>query len=178
MRYDEYRRQAEAALRRGDEDAAERALEQALAVRPDDAYAAQKLASLRPAAERASGIDPPGTDDPAEAGPSMPPEASLDAGSVHVVVDEPPKLLGSLQELNAQMARPEAAAEAGVSGRVYVQFIVDAQGRVREPKVMRGLGAGCDKEALRVVQQARFEPGKNDGAPVNVRHSLSVSCNT
>ena len=70
---------------------------------------------------------------------------------------------------------PEAAAQAGISGRVYVQFVIDKQGRVENPEVVRGLGAGCDEEAIRVIKTARFEPGKIGGQPVKVRHILFIA---
>lgn len=94
---------------------------------------------------------------------------------VFVTVDERPELIGGLDSLLQHIQYPEEAREAGVEGRVFVQFTVDEQGRVVNPKVMRGLGYGLDKEALRVIRLARFTPGKHRGRPVKVRMSLPIT---
>ena len=60
-------------------------------------------------------------------------------------------------------------------GRVILQFIVDENGNVTEPAVVRGIGAGCDEEALRVVREAKFKPGKQRGKAVKVKMSLPIT---
>ncbi|MCC5940652.1 MAG: TonB family protein, partial [Balneolaceae bacterium] len=69
---------------------------------------------------------------------------------------------------------PEMARRAGIEGRVYVQFIVNEQGDVENPRVIRGIGGGADEEALRVVSQAQFKPGMQRGRPVRVQYSLPI----
>ena len=59
--------------------------------------------------------------------------------------------------------------------RVIVQFVVDTQGRAVDPKVIRGLGAGLDEEALRVIGLARFKPGLQRGRAVPVRMALPIT---
>ena len=58
---------------------------------------------------------------------------------------------------------------------VIVQFIVDESGNVSEPAVVRGIGGGCDEEALRVVRQAKFRPGRQRGKAVKVKMSLPIT---
>ena len=70
---------------------------------------------------------------------------------------------------------PEIARKAGVEGRVIIQFIVNEQGNVSEAAVVRGIGAGCDEEALRVVRKARFTPGRQRGKSVKVKMSLPIT---
>ncbi|NBC65150.1 MAG: TonB family protein, partial [Bacteroidetes bacterium] len=69
---------------------------------------------------------------------------------------------------------PEMAKEAGIEGTVYVQFVVSENGNVEDAKVIRGIGGGADEEALRVVKEATFEPGYQDGKPIRVQYSIPI----
>jgi len=93
---------------------------------------------------------------------------------VFVVVENQPKLKGGLAALQSKIKYPDMARKAGIEGRVYVQFIVDKQGNVVNPHVIRGIGGGCDKEALRVIKKAKFTPGMQRGRPVKVKMSLPI----
>lgn len=113
--------------------------------------------------------------------PTPPPPPKNDSGApkeqnrqVFVVVEHMPKLIGGLAGLEKRIVYPKLAREAGIEGRVYIQFIVDKHGHVEDPKVIRGIGGGCDKEALKVVKEARFTPGLQRGRPVAVRYSLPI----
>ena len=77
--------------------------------------------------------------------------------------------------MHSKVTYPERAYESGTQGRVYIQFVVTEEGQVLGAEVMRGIGQGCDEEALRVVQEARFVPGKVEGLPVKVRHTLFIT---
>lgn len=92
-----------------------------------------------------------------------------------VAVENMPELKGGLGELQKQINYPDMARKAGIEGRVIIQFIVNEQGEVEDPRVIRGIGGGCDKEALRVVKQAKFEPGRQRGNPVRVQYSLPIT---
>jgi protein TonB len=96
-------------------------------------------------------------------------------GEVHRVVDNPPELIGGLESLAQQIQYPASAKEAGVEGRVFVQFIVDERGNVIDEKIVRGISPELDAEALRVVRQAQFEPGTHGDEPVKVRFALPIS---
>lgn len=100
--------------------------------------------------------------------------ADDDGPDVFVAVEQMPKLKGGLSALAQKIEYPEEARQAGVEGNVIIQFVVDEQGNVIEPSVLRGIGAGCDREALEVVRQAEFEPGRQRGKPVQVKMSLPV----
>jgi protein TonB len=86
-----------------------------------------------------------------------------------------PKLKGGLASLQKKINYPDMARKAGIEGRVIIQFIVNEQGKVENPRVIRGIGGGADKEALRVVKQAEFEPGRQRGNPVRVQYSLPIT---
>jgi len=91
-----------------------------------------------------------------------------------VVVEQMPELIGGLQAIQNEIRYPERALRAGIQGRVYVQFIVNERGGVEMPEVIRGIGGGCDEEAVRVVQNAKFQPGMQRGRPVRVQFYLPV----
>ena len=110
----------------------------------------------------------------------MPPDEPEEVPEVReegtfVVVEQMPELIGGLRTIQSQVRYPEIAKRAGISGRVIIQFIVDKQGRVQTPEVVRGIGGGCDEEAVRVISQARFRPGKQRGKPVKVKMSLPIT---
>ena len=70
---------------------------------------------------------------------------------------------------------PARAIRDYVEGRVYVKFVVDKTGQVQNPVVVKGLGAGCDEEALRVVKLLpRFSPGREKDKPVAVYYNVPV----
>lgn len=116
-------------------------------------------------------------DEPVESSPPPPEpeEEEEEEPEVFVVVEDMPELIGGLAALQQQINYPEMAKKAGVEGRVIVQFVVDEEGRVLDPQVVRGLGAGLDEEAVRAVQQAEFTPGQQRGQPVRVRMSLPIT---
>ncbi|GIV58848.1 MAG: hypothetical protein KatS3mg042_1761 [Rhodothermaceae bacterium] len=117
-------------------------------------------------------IDEPLTDLPP---PPPPAEEEEPEPEIFVIVEEMPELIGGLASIQSQIRYPEIAKKAGVEGRVIVQFVVDEQGRVVDPVVVRGIGAGCDEEAIRAVKQAKFKPGKQRGKPVKVKMSLPIT---
>ncbi|MBP6977824.1 MAG: energy transducer TonB [Lentimicrobiaceae bacterium] len=70
---------------------------------------------------------------------------------------------------------PQLAKESDVEGTVYVTFIVDKNGNISDIKVLRGIGAGCDEEAVRVISKMpRWNPGKQNGRPVPVRFNMPI----
>jgi len=92
-----------------------------------------------------------------------------------VVVEEMPQLIGGLESLASQIEYPEMARRAGIEGRVFIQFIVNEEGEVEHPRVIRGIGGGVDEEALRVVSQAKFTPGVQRGKAVRVQYALPIN---
>lgn len=70
---------------------------------------------------------------------------------------------------------PAAAKEKGIEGMVALSFIVRADGSVDDVAILRGIGGGCDEEALRIVKESgKWTPGKLDGKPVAVQMRLPV----
>ena len=107
--------------------------------------------------------------------PPPPPVEEEPEPEIFIVVEDPPVLIGGLPALQKKIQYPPIARKANVEGRVTIQFVVDEQGDVTNAEVLRGIGAGCDEEALRAVMASKFEPGKQRGKPVKVRMSLPVT---
>ena len=103
-----------------------------------------------------------------------PPPPKEDEEQFFIVVEQMPQLIGGLKKLQSQVYYPEMARRAGIEGRVTVQFIVNEQGRVENPRVIRGIGGGCDEVALEAVSKAKFVPGLQRGRPVRVQYSLPI----
>lgn len=103
-----------------------------------------------------------------------PPPPKEEEEQFFIVVENMPQLIGGLGKLQSQVTYPEMARRAGIEGRVTIQFIVNERGQVENPRVIRGIGGGCDEEALTAVSKARFTPGLQRGRPVKVQYSLPI----
>lgn len=116
-------------------------------------------------------------DGPMELPPPPPKPADSDdfEDEIFIVVEQPPVLVGGIQAVQRNIIYPELALKVGIEGRVVVQFVVDKDGNVVNPVVMRGIGGGCDEEAIRAVKLANFQPGMQRGRPVAVRYSLPIT---
>lgn len=113
-------------------------------------------------------------DGPLDLPPPPPPKSEETQDDFFVVVEQMPQLIGGLASLQKKVKYPEMARRAAIEGRVTIQFIVNEQGEVENPRVIRGIGGGCDEEALKAVMTARFKPGMQRGRPVKVQYSLPI----
>jgi protein TonB len=92
-------------------------------------------------------------------------------------VEDMPEFPGGEQAMmkfvSENVQYPEEAKEKEISGRVLVGFIVEKDGSVNEVKIVRGIGGGCDEEAVRVVKaMPKWKPGKQDGKTVRVSYTM------
>ena len=99
--------------------------------------------------------------------------------SVYQIVDEMPQFQGGDQAmftyLSENIKYPEEAKDKGIAGRVFISFVVEKDGSVSNVEVKRGIGGGCDDEAVRVVKaMPKWKPGKKDGKPVRVSYMLPI----
>ncbi|WP_163714284.1 energy transducer TonB [Mangrovibacterium lignilyticum] len=101
------------------------------------------------------------------------------ADSVHYVVDEFPVFQGGVGELHnfivENLNYPDEAKEAGLSGEVFVSFVVDKDGQVGNARIVRSVHPVLDQEALRIVRLLpKWEPGRKEGVPVNVAYTIPI----
>ncbi|MGB0165477.1 MAG: energy transducer TonB [Luteibaculum sp.] len=114
--------------------------------------------------------------------PIMGPIADLDTTTeevIHTQVDKMPQFPGGVEKLYEFLGKnikyPSMALDGGIQGVVYVTFVVEKDGSVSDPKVLRGIGGGCDEEALRVVRKLpKWEPGEQRGRKVKVQYNVPV----
>jgi periplasmic protein TonB len=101
------------------------------------------------------------------------------AETIYQIVQEMPSPVGGLEAfyayLNKNLKYPSQARRIGIEGRVYMSFVVEKDGSLTDIAVMKGIGAGCDEESIRVLQNApKWNPGKQRGNPVRVRYSFPI----
>lgn len=100
--------------------------------------------------------------------------------SVYTVVEQNPVFPGGVKALyrfiEETMEYPAAAGRAGVQGKVFLTFVVNADGSIQDIKVLKGLGFGTDEEAIRIMKNTpRWKPGqKADGEKVRVKYNLPI----
>lgn len=104
---------------------------------------------------------------------------SIEDSLLFVVVEEMPEYPGGSEAMMnffvENIKYPEQARKDSIQGRVFVNFIVEADGKVSNAKVLRGIGGGCDEEAVRVVSlMPAWTPGKQRGKNVRVSFNLPI----
>lgn len=110
-----------------------------------------------------------------------PPAQEEEEDKIFEIVEEKPIPPGGSNEallkwIRTELRYPEVAAENGIQGRVYVQFVVERDGSVSDVKVVRGVDPSLDREALRVVSKmGKWTPGKQRGKPVRSRYSVPIT---
>jgi len=92
-------------------------------------------------------------------------------------VEQMPVFDGDVSDyLGKHIQYPEIARETGTAGKVSIRFVVNEDGSVSDAKVVRGIGAGCEEEALRVVKKMpKWKPGKHNGKAMKVYMTLPVT---
>lgn len=93
-----------------------------------------------------------------------------------VYVEQMPAFIGDRDAyINSHLRYPDAARESNIEGRVIIQFVVNEDGTVSDAVVVKGIGGGCDEEALRMVNgMPKWKPGKQNGMPVKVIFTLPI----
>lgn len=96
-----------------------------------------------------------------------------------IVEDQPvyPGGIGAFYKYVATNLRyPAQARRMGIAGKVFVQFVVEKDGRLTDVQILKGIGAGCDEEALRVIKKSKaWKPGRQRGRPVKVRMIIPIN---
>jgi protein TonB len=101
------------------------------------------------------------------------------ADEIFQFVEDQPAPIGGMKAfyeyVSKNMKYPAQARRMGVEGKVYVSFVVGKEGEITDVQVLKGIGAGCDEEAIRVLSGApKWKPGKQRGRPVRVRMQLPI----
>lgn len=93
----------------------------------------------------------------------------------YVAVDIMPEPFGGMEKLQQNVNYPDEARKEGIVGKVLVKAFINENGEVTRAEIVKGLGYGCDEEALWVVKSTRFRPGKKNGKPIKVQLTIPIS---
>jgi protein TonB len=109
--------------------------------------------------------------------PEALPEEKVD--EIFTIVENQPMPKGGYKAfydyVGANLKYPASASRMGIEGRVFVEFIVEKDGSLTDIKVVKGIGGGCDEEAIRVISGApKWNPGKQRGNAVRVRMVMPI----
>ena len=99
---------------------------------------------------------------------------------IFTVVENDPEFPGGMEALYKYLAQnikyPQLARDNNITGKVYVTFVVERDGSIANPRVLRDIGGGCGAEAIRVVKSMpKWTPGKQRGKAVRVQFNLPVN---
>jgi protein TonB len=106
-------------------------------------------------------------------------EEKEDVDQIFLVVEESATPKGGMaafyKYVSEKMKYPAQARRMGIEGKVFIEFVINRDGSITDVKLMKGIGAGCDEEAIRVVQSAPpWNPGKQRGKPVRQRYVVPI----
>jgi protein TonB len=107
-------------------------------------------------------------------------EEKEDPNQIFLVVEETAAPIGGMpafyEFVGKKLKYPAQARRMGVEGKVFVEFVIERDGTITDVKAIKGIGAGCDEEAVRVLQSApKWKPGKQRGKPVRQRMVLPIA---
>jgi protein TonB len=94
---------------------------------------------------------------------------------VEVTAEPKDGLAAFYQSIAEQIKYPSQARRLRVEGKVFVEFVIGKDGKITEVKAVKGIGAGCDEEAVRIIQNSPpWNPGRQRGKPVRQRMVLPI----
>ncbi|QXD15027.1 TonB family protein [Rhodocaloribacter litoris] len=135
---------------------------------PVTAFGAQEEQDTSEGEEEA----PPGQEEAEEKMRTLP-DVPLER-MVLAVAEQMPTIRGGLGAYYINIEYPQAAIDAGIEGRLVLDFVVETDGRPSNIRVMKSLHPLCDSAAVRALRQTRFVPGRQNGELVPVRMRLPV----
>ena len=107
-------------------------------------------------------------------------EAKEEVDEIFTIVEEPASPKGGMpafyKYVGEKVKYPAQARRMGIEGKVFVEFVIGKDGSISEVRAVKGIGAGCDEEAVRIVQSApSWTPGKQRGKAVKQRMVLPIT---
>jgi protein TonB len=91
-----------------------------------------------------------------------------------IAMEKPPVPADGIQSIYQKLSYPKMAISAKVEGKVYILVLVNEKGDVDDAKIVKGIGAGCDEEAVKAIKKTKFLPGIHNGQPTKSKLSLAV----
>lgn len=111
---------------------------------------------------------------------TQPQKKANSSDEIFTVVEKQPRFVNGVNSMldfvKSEMKYPEIAKENGIQGRVIVNFVIEKDGSVTSPKIVRGVDPSLDKEAIRIINtMAKWIPGEQNGKLVRVRYTLPIN---
>ncbi len=111
--------------------------------------------------------------------PAVTEEEEVQEQEIFIVVEDAPSYPGGdearIRFLNENIRYPQMARESGIQGTVFITFVVERDGSITDVRILRGIGGGCDEEAIRVIKSMpKWNPGKQRGRPVRVQFNMPI----
>ncbi|GAB3910214.1 energy transducer TonB [Mucilaginibacter boryungensis] len=102
------------------------------------------------------------------------------SNALFITVEEQAQFPGGFPKFTEYLSHnlhyPAQAKAANIQGRVFLTFVVEKDGRLTNIKVLRGIGHGCDEEAMRVVKASpKWKPGRQNNKAVRTQYTLPIS---
>lgn len=115
--------------------------------------------------------------------PAKPARDTAKKNDVFTAVDSPPTFPGGIdgfyKYLASNLRYPQEARNQNIQGKVFLQYVIEIDGRLSDIKVVRGIGGGCDEEAIRVLKGSpRWVAGSQNGKKVRVQYVLPITFST
>ncbi|MFC5283364.1 energy transducer TonB [Pedobacter alpinus] len=102
-------------------------------------------------------------------------ETIYNVGLLEVMPEFPGGMAAWAKFLNKNLRYPAEARDNNITGKVLVSFVVERNGEITDLKVLRGIGGGCDEEAMRVIKKSPFwKPGIQNGRAVRVSYVMPI----
>jgi TonB family protein len=104
---------------------------------------------------------------------------TLTAYHIYSVIEQLPTFMDGQasisQYISSHLEYPKEAIKNKIEGTVILRFIIDRDGNVTKPTVFKGIGGGCDEEAIRIISNMpKWKPGKQNGKTVSVWYTLPI----
>lgn len=100
-------------------------------------------------------------------------ELATDDEGIFTLPETMPEMLDQAGTIK-RIVYPAEARNNKIEGKVFVKMLVDEEGKVSRLEVVKGIGFGCDREALRVMRRATFKPATYGGKPVKAWHTYPI----
>ncbi|MCZ6900348.1 MAG: energy transducer TonB [Bacteroidetes bacterium] len=108
----------------------------------------------------------------------FPEEENVD--QIFNIVEQQAECKGGMKKfyeyVGKKLKYPSQARRMNIEGKVFVQFVVERDGSITDVVAIRGIGAGCDEEAIKVIRESpKWNPGKQRGRAVRVRRVIPIT---
>ncbi len=98
----------------------------------------------------------------------------IEEDHIFIAVEHEPEIIGGLAAIQSKVHYTEMAKRIGIEGTIYIQIVVNEEGKVIDAIVVRGLSPDLDEMSLNAVKSTMFKPGTQRGTPVKVRMTVPI----